>query len=611
MEEKMRLRRLFSSIKIGPVEVRNRIVMLPMGTLLAEADGRPSDALINYYAARAKGGVGLIIGEITIAHRSGKGPHILSLYDDTYIQAWKKLADTVHAHGAKIFPQLAHQGRETTSSNTGTSLLAASPIPCPCMKEMPKELTKEEIEDIAEGFGESARRAKEAGCDGVEVHGAHGYLVCNFLSPWSNKRTDEYGGSLNGRMRFPLEIINKIRAKCGNDFPISFRISSDEMVPGGLVPEETRMIASMLAEAGVNIIDISRANYGSLRWIFPPCGTPIALNANFTGMLKQVLDVPILLGHRISNPLVAEQLLIGEKADLIGMGRALIADPDLPRKAATGRFEDIIPCIACNHGCVGRRRALQVPLSCTLNPTVGREQEMTLVPVGKRKRVLVVGGGLAGMETARVAALRGHDVTLYEKTEKLGGQFNLACVAPMKQEFSQAVCYYATQIKKAGVRVELSKQVTPELIGKMKPDAVVVATGAVPLIPMNLPGVEKPIVTTAHDVLGGKIPLGTKTVIIGGGLVGCEAGEYVAERGVNDISILEMLLEVALDEMFPGNREFLLERLNAFGVKIMTSAKVKKILDDGVVYVRDAGEETIRGVTNVILAMGTQSFDEL
>jgi NADPH-dependent 2,4-dienoyl-CoA reductase/sulfur reductase-like enzyme len=236
---------------------------------------------------------------------------------------------------------------------------------------------------------------------------------------------------------------------------------------------------------------------------------------------------------------------------------------------------------------------------------------MALVPAEKPNKVMVVGGGLAGMEAARVAALRGHDVTLYEKSNKLGGQFNLACVAPGKQEFSQAVCYLTTQIRKAGVKAELGKEVTPELVDEVKPDVAIVATGAVPLIPVNLPGVDKSIVITAHDLLAGKLVVGAKVVVIGGGLVGCEAGEYVAERGVKDVTILEMLQDVALDEITAGNREFLVGRLSAFGVKIVTSAKVKEILDNGVVYIKDGDEKSIREVTNIILAMGVKPLNEL
>ncbi len=605
-----KLKHLFSPITIKTMELKNRIVMPPMGTGFGELDGTPSQRSIDYYAARAQGGVGLIIVEVTGVHSSGKMPGVLSLHDDSLIPRWRDLANAVHAHGAKIIPQLSHPGRQVISAITGTQLLAASAIPCPMMKETPKEMTKEDIEEIVEAYGEAARRAKEAGMDGVEIHGAHGYLICNFMSPWSNKRTDEYGGSLSGRLRFALEVIESVRAKCGTDFPMTVRLSCDEMVKGGLVPEEVEIICRILAEAGVDVLSISRGNYGAFRWFIPPGAVPIAVNASFTERVKKLVDIPVIVAHRIHDPLVAEHILAMGKADLVAMGRALIADPDLPRKAAAGQFEDIAPCIACNQGCLQRLMVLAMPVSCLVNPAAGREREMVLVPAKKPKKVLVAGGGPAGLEAARVAALRGHQVVLYEKTNGLGGQFNLAAVPPTKQEFAKAIRYLSTQVRKAGVKLELGKEVTPEVVDQLKPDVVIIATGGAPLIPGDLPGVDKPIVAAAHDVLAGGVTMGDKVVIVGGGLVGCETADYVGERGAREITIVEMLPDVAMD-MVPWTKEFLLERLNGYRVNILTSAKVKEILDDGVVFTRNGKEEPIRGVNNVILAMGVKSVNEL
>ncbi|MFB3814419.1 MAG: FAD-dependent oxidoreductase [Terriglobales bacterium] len=606
----MKLTRLFTPIKIGKVELRNRIAMLPMGTAMADKDGYVTDRQIAYYTARAKGGVGLIITEYSVAHHTGKIPHLISLYNDSYIPGWKKLADSVHAHGAKIFPQLAHGGRQTRSEITGSPLLAASAIPCPMMKEVPKELTQLEIADIVDGFAEAARRAQEAGCDGVEIHGAHGYLVCNFMSPLTNRRVDEYGGTLRGRLRFPSEIIAAIKSKCGSDFPVAFRFCSDEMVPGGIVPEEATLIAAMLADAGADMIDISRANYGSFKWLFPVYGTPLALNAGFTEKLKQALALPILLGHRINDPFVAENVLAHGQADLVGMGRALIADAELPRKAQEGRFEDISPCIGCNQGCLARAVDF-LPITCAINPMSGRELELPLIPAKKQKKVLVVGGGLAGMEAARVAAQRGHDVTLYEKSSRLGGQFSLASVPPHKQEFTRVVSYLVRQLKSTGVRVVLGAEATPATVEHMKCDTVIVASGAVPIVPTSIPGTNKPVVSSANDVLGGKTPIGEKVVVVGGGMVGCEVAEYAKQAGATEVTVLEMLPAVASDLAPIWSREFLLERLEKFQVNLCTSAMVKEVLDDGVAYTKNGSEYAIRGVSNVILAVGGKSFDPL
>jgi len=607
----MELTHLFSPLKIGSLSLKNRIVMLPMGTSLAEADGNPSDALIEYYATRARGGAGLVIVEITMAHVTSRAPHTLGLYDDSFIPRWSKLAAAVHEGGARIFPQLAHQGRQTRSKITGYPLVAASAIPCPWMREMPRELTKEGIAELVEGFGRAARRAQEAGCDGVEIHGAHGYLVCNFMSPLTNKRTDEYGATLAGRMRFALEIIAAVKEKCGRDYPLCFRFSIDELLPGGIVPQEAAVMAALLADGGADIISLSRANYGSFQYLIPPYGTPPALNAEFGGRLKQTLKAPVLVGHRIQDPLVAEQVLRAGQADLIGMGRALLADPDLPRKAAAGRLDEIIPCIGCNQGCVGRLMEQRLTASCLVNPTAGREREMPLIPAERSKRVLVAGGGVAGMECARVAALRGHEVTLCEKSERLGGQFYLAAIPPLKQEFSKAVRYLAEGMTRAGVKVELNTAVTPQMMAQRKPDVVVVATGAVPLIPAGIAGIDKPLVTTALDLLAGRTTAAGRVVVVGGGLVGCEVAEYLAERGIGDITILEMLPEAARDMTPRWNRMLLLDRLATYGVKVLTSATVREILDDGVVFAVDGADQSIKNVGRVVLAAGATPLDEL
>jgi NAD(H)-dependent 7beta-hydroxy-3-oxo-delta4-cholenoic acid oxidoreductase len=379
---------------------------------------------------------------------------------------------------------------------------------------------------------------------------------------------------------------------------------------------DTLYIAPKLVAAGVDAFEVSGGVQPELTWrILPPTGSPLGLNVPAAAALKQVVHVPVLVVGRINSPQLAEDILQKGHADMTVLGRALLADPEFPNKAAEGRFEDIAPCTACSLGCIGEQMKMR-SMTCVVNPTLGREKEMAIVPADTPKRVLVAGGGPGGLEAARVAALRGHQVTLCEKGGKLGGQLNLAAVAPTKQEICVWIQYLATQVQKAGVRVELHKEVTPDLVEQMKPDVVIVATGGECLVP-PIPGVDKAKVVHSTDVLQGKVtPVRAKVLIIGGGSVACEIADAIAGPGDNPldaenaVTIIEMLPEVAQDEP-PGARMLLLQRLRERGVRILTSATVKEITDDGVVVARDGREETIGGMDHIILACGTRSVDHL
>jgi NADPH-dependent 2,4-dienoyl-CoA reductase/sulfur reductase-like enzyme len=483
---------------------------------------------------------------------------------------------------------------------------------------VPRELSIGEIEAIVDDFAEATRRAKEAGLDAIEIHAAHGYaLVGSFLSPFFNKRTDRYGGSLEGRLRLLLEIIEAIRGRVGKDFPIIVRVSGDERRTGGRTLQETQFIARILVEAGVDALEVSGGTVPTVFWaVVAPSGTPLAINADFSQAIKQVVNVPVISVGRINSPRVAEFLLETGKADMVSMGRALHADPELPNKAAAGAFDDIVPCLGCNCGCIGS--VVQGRLAtCIINPAAGKEKEMAIVPAEHRKKVLVAGGGPAGLEAARVAALRGHEVTLYEKEEKLGGQVNLASVPPFMQEIGQLIKHLSTRVQKAGVQVELGKAVTPELIEELKPDVVVVATGASPLVPEKIPGIDKDKVVTAWEVLAGHEACKARRVlIVGGGLTGCETADFLALPTDNmaaaptEVTLLELQEEIALDSMAEP-RHLLLERLREKRVHVIVRARVKEILDDGVVFERDGQEETLRGFEYVILAMGVKPVDTL
>ena len=607
------LKLLFSPIKIGTMELKNRIVMPAMGTNYAEPDGMMSEREIAWHVARAKGGCALNITEITNIDPLGKGiPGCPSIWDDKFIPGFAVLAKAIHAHGGRLAIQLHHAGRGAVSFVTGAQAVGPSAITYPpspgwpMPTEVPKELTEDEVWDLIDKFGEGARRAREAGADAVELHGGHGYLLAQFMSPESNKRTDSFGGSLEGRMKFPLEIIKSVRSKAGADFPILFKISGQEMTTGGTTLEETVMMASILEDAGVDCICVSRGSYSSVFWIEPPSGLPPGVWIFDVEAVKRAVSIPVMAVGKIGDPLIAEHILKQGKADLLAMGRALIADPDLPNKAAEGRFDDIRYCIYCNT-CI--HSMMTAATRCAINAEAGRESEMPIIPAKRPKKVLVAGGGPAGLEAARVAALRGHKVTLYEKGDKLGGQFRIACLPPMKQEFTMAIKYLSTQVRKAGVKVEMGKKVTPSLVGRLKPDVVIVATGGVPLIPEDIPGANMERVVTAHDVLTEKVRPGQRVAILGGGMVGCETAEFLGQRG-KDVTIIEMLDDIALDiGMF--SRPYLMERLAQWGVKAITGAQVKKITDDGVVVEKEGRRETISGIDTVILAMGVRPVNRL
>ncbi len=609
-----KLEKLFTPIRIKSMELKNRVVMAPMCTLLANADGSASDRLIEYYEARAKGGAALISVEVAEVHPSsafGIGEiGIASIYDDKFIPSWKRFCERIHAAGAKTSMQLHHPGRQFPALGPERPPWAPSVVPCPCplCQDVPHQMTIAEIEEMVHAFGEGARRAKEAGFDAVEVHGAHGYLIAQFMSSYANRRTDKYGGDLHSRMRFPMEILYAVRERVGPNFPIVFRLSADERVPGGRTVEESVAIAPMLVAAGTDCLSITTGVYVNLYTYFvAPMAVPKGLNVDAAERVKKAVDVPIIVVGKLNDPLMAEQVLAQGKADLVAIGRGLLADPELPNKAAAGQFEDIRWCTACNQGCIYSFMN-SFNLTCVVNPELTKERQMAITPVAKTKRVLVAGGGPAGMEAARVAALRGHDVTLYEKEPELGGQFRIATIPPAKQEIVPFLKYLSRQLDKAGVKVMLGEAVTASVVEKMKPDAVVVATGGKPLIP-DIPGINADNVVAAHDVLTSKAITGNKVLIAGGGMVGCETADFLAERG-RHVTIVEMLPEIASD-IAPGPKFFLLQRLAEQGVRSVTSATIKKITADSVVIDREGKEETIGSMDTIVLALGVASLREL
>ncbi|MGB9661677.1 MAG: FAD-dependent oxidoreductase [Moorellaceae bacterium] len=599
---------LSGPIKIGRLELKNRMVMPPMVTNYAYTDGSVTPRLIAYHTERAKGGVGLIIVEATYVHPSGKGfKNQLGIYSDRLLPGLRRLVDAVHAQGAKIAIQLYHGGRQTTSAVTGQPIVAPSALPCATIGEVPKELTKEEIASLVRAFAEAARRAKAAGFDAVEVHGAHGYLINEFLSPLANKRTDEYGGSLENRMRFPLEVVRAVRQAVGPDYPVLYRLSADEKISGGLTLEETKVFARRLEQEGVNALHVSAGIYETAAWIIQPMYLPRGCLVDLAQGIKSAVNLPVIAVGRINDPDLAEEILAAGKADLVAFGRQLLADPEMPKKVLEGRPEEIRRCIACCQGCIDELFQDHA-IGCTVNARTGFEREFPLEKAAKPRKVLVVGGGPAGMEAARVAALRGHQVTLWEKESQLGGQLPLAYTPPQKGEIAGLRDHLTKEMERLGVQVKLNQEATLEAIRQEKPDVVVLATGARPA-GLNLPGGTEQNVVTSWDVLKGKVQVGKKVAVIGGGMVGCETAEFLAAKG-HQVTVLEVLPKVAAD-VGPLVGPLLLERLKTLGVEIITEAEVKAFQQGTVVYNQQGQDKKVSGVETVVLAVGSLAEDGL
>lgn len=602
---------LMSPIKVGSMELKNRFVIPPMGTKFGNSDSTVSQQLIDYWKLRAQGGYGLLILEVAAIDPLGKAiPGQLGLWDDKFIPGLKQLVDEVHKHGdVKMAVQLHHAGRQTMSAVIGAQPVAPSPIPCPVDKEMPRELATEEVYDLIEKFGDAAKRAKEIGFDAVEVHGAHGYLVAQFMSAYSNKRSDEFGGDFNSRMKFPVEIVKNIRRKVGNGLPILFRISGDEDMPEARTITESRMAARVLESVGVDAIHVSRCVYGSVPGAIAPAAVPAGFNVYAAEEIKKSVSIPVIAVGRINDPLLAEDILETGKADLVALGRESLTDPELPNKVAAGQLEEIAPCISCMQACSGYLFDPTKPyISCLVNPFTGREGELKVEKTDNPKKVMVIGGGPGGLEAAWIVAKRGHKVTLYEKEKKLGGQYRIGAIPPTKQEIIKALKYYETMGKKYGVDYKLETEATEEIVAAENPDVVILATGGVPLVP-DIKGIENPKFVKAIDLLDGKKEVGQNVLVVGGGMVGSETADYLGEH-LHNVTIIEMLPEIAIDEQ-DDVKYYLLERLKKWGVKAITNATVKEFLDDGVIYDKDGKDERITGFDSIVLAMGAKAYNPL
>ncbi|MBM3706164.1 MAG: NADH:flavin oxidoreductase, partial [Actinobacteria bacterium] len=454
----MILKSLFSAGTICDLKLKNRVVFPPIATALCEPGGIVSKELIDYHVARVKGGCGLSIVEIAAVHPStiGLGKFGLGLFDDRFIPGLNELCLAIKIAGGTPAIQLWHAGRQINSKDVMTDyIVAPSPIPCPLCREKPKELTIEEIRELIEAYGDAALRAKEAGFEAVEVHGAHGYLVCQFLSNYSNKRNDKYGGSVINRSRFAVEIVKNIKEKTGYKFPVIFRLSSEEFVDEGLDIVQVKQICSILESAGVDAIHVSAGNYQTLHYIVPPIDVPAAFNVKRAAAIKESVNIPVIVAGRINDPIMADRIISENQADFVSVGRGQLADPDFCNKARNGDFGSILKCIACNQGCIGRLFFEKKHVSCMLNPACGRERDFDPVAVEAPKKILVAGGGPGGLTISWIFSLSGHKVSLCEKSSSFGGQLALAATLPGREVICEAIRVMVGRAKNAGVQLRL------------------------------------------------------------------------------------------------------------------------------------------------------------
>lgn len=598
---------LFSPIKIGETTIKNRVFMPPISTNLADK-GYVTDALVKHYAARAKGGVGLIVTEVTTVEPTYVYlPGDMSIADDSFIPGWKKLTDAVHQYGTKILPQLFHPAYMAFPIPGTPRLIAPSFVGPYYAKEAPRPVTVEELHTIIKQFGEAALRVKKAGADGVEIHAAHAHgLLGGFLSPLYNKRTDEYGGDINGRLRLTLEVIREVRKTCGSDFIIDVRISGDEYSDGGLNLNDAIYVSKQLEKAGVDMLHVSGGTTIKRGSSIPAPGTKMGSHSALSAEIKKYVSIPVATVGRITEPWIAEELIANGKADICMIGRANLCEPEFCNKAQAGKTDEIRPCIGClrclNGIMFGKR------VSCTVNPSFEPENEDTLLPADTKKNVLVIGGGPAGMEAAFVAAKRGHHVVLADKQDALGGTVRIAAVPIAKQDLTQLIKYQAHKLEQAGVEVLLNTEITLKAIKEQYADyEIILCGGSTPIVPSFM--TEFKDYMTADDVLYGRKFPGRKIVIIGGGSVGCETADYLAPI-LNDrfprnreIILIEMAHEIMANESGPG-RSLLVQRMMEKGIQIICDAKVEEVSNDTIQYSKDGVDYQITDADTLVLAMG-------
>ena len=628
------MKKLFSPIEVGSLKLKNRVVMTAMD-LSYTVEGHVTDRVTAFYEERARGGAGLIIvGGCKIDEYSG-AKQMMDISDDRFLPGLQRLTKSLHRYDSCVAAQLFHAGKYAHSSEIGRQPIAPSAIASKFTREEPREMTGDDIKRTVENFAEAAARAKRAGFEAVEILGNAGYLISEFLSPVTNKRTDEYGGSLEARMKFGLEVTDAIRRVVGKGFTVLIRLAGNDFMPGGNTNTEARAFAVELEKHGVDAFNIT-GGWHETRVPQVPMELPRGGFAYLAKGVKSVVSKPVIACNRINDPLLADKVIRQGNADMVGFARALLADPEMPNKAREGRLDEITLCIGCNQGCLDNSLRHR-PVECMVNPRVGREHEVAnKVQATHPKKVMVVGGGPAGLFAAKTAALAGHRVTLYEKNENLGGQLFLAGAVEGRREFRPFVERLARQVETAGVSIHKNKKVEEAVVKGEKPDVVILATGGEP-VKLGIPGADRGTVVHAWDVLADKVDVGREVVVIGAGATGVDTALHIAQMGTLDALTLQFLFDnkaeeeetlwelsnkgtkkVTVIEMQDkvgsgiglSTRGMKLGMLSRYGVQVKTKVIAKEITLEGVVVVED-GKTNVMKCDSVVIAAGVRPAEVL
>jgi len=601
---------LFQPLHLGSLELPDRILMTTIKLGYATPAGETTDRHSAFYARRAEGGAGLITSEPLYILPNGRElPTQLAIYDDRFVEGLHSLTDAVHAVGGRMMAHINHAGRAVNPKLVPEGeRVSASAMRCPANQVTPRPLTLSEIPTYIQAYADAARRAYQAGFDAIEIPFSHGYLIHQFLSPLSNRRDDIYGGPLENRLRFGLEVIAAVREAVGPGFPIVVRMNALDHVPGGLTIWDAIPIAQALEAAGVNALSITSGTMcESVPFCLYPAGTPKSHLPPFSAQIRAAVSIPVGVAGRIRHPDWAQEVLSKGQADFIGLGRPFLADPDWPRKAQAGDMEAIALCAACHQGCLAELRKGH-STSCLVNPLTGHESEIQITPTDQPKRVMIVGGGVGGLETAWIAAQRGHHVSLYEQSGRLGGQFHIASVPPYKDEFFDMIRFLEVMIHRAGVKVHLNTHVTAEMVQEVAPDVAVLATGGLPLI-IRFPGLDEANWILAHDLLDGHAEVSTNAAfVIGGGLVGLETADYLSSQGKR-VTVVEMLDQIGSD-MDPLAKMMITRRLQDQAAMVYTGTKVLRLTENAVVA-QKGEQEIVFPVETVVMAVGVRANREL